>query len=345
MELNKTNKNNFWNSHTFDDFEQIAFLKDVHSYEISSVCFLKDGRIASSSGDQKALIYNKITFKIEIIIKETKRIKYMNITKDGILIICLDGTFLNLYEINGKKYKNIQTIRPYTLIDDIIGKFGSSYCILKFRELKNGDLVFLVWGYALCFYRKKKKSKKYSYLQKYTEKNINENITDLIELNNNQYIICFQYHKMVQFLDMNSKKITNIIHYDFSFSSFKDNMILMNENDLFLLGKDKIAILDIQKKEIIKEIKLDGEGFLSSMYKLSYNILLAGYWNNYIEQIEYDEIKKEFKVISRTKKKEFEHSVLYETSSIAIFKNNLIVAPYDNKLGNSSLVIYKYKNE
>ena len=39
MELNKTNKNNFWNSHTFDDFEQIAFLKDVHSYEISSVCF------------------------------------------------------------------------------------------------------------------------------------------------------------------------------------------------------------------------------------------------------------------------------------------------------------------
>ena len=344
MELNKTNKNNFWNSHTFDDFEQIAFLKDVHSYEISSVCFLKDGRIASSSGDKNALIYNKITFKIEIIIKETKGICYMNTTKDGILIICLDGTFLNLYEINGKKYKNIQTIKPYTLIYDIIGKFDNSYCILKFRELKNGDLVFFVWGYALCFYRKKKKSKKYSYLQKYTEKNKNENITDLIELNNNQYIICFKYEHMIQFLDMNSKKIIKIIKWDF-FSYFKNNMILMNENDLFLLGKNKIAILDIQKKEIIKEIKLNGEGHLSSMYKLSYNILLTGYWRNYIQQLEYDEIKKEFKVISRTKKKEFEHSDLYETSSIAIFKNNLIVAPYDNKLGNSSLVIYKYKNE
>ena len=149
---------------------------------------------------------------------------------------------------------------------------------------------------------------------------------------------------MIQFLDMDSKKIIKIIKWDF-FSNFKNNMILMNENDLFLLGKNKIAILDIQKKEIIKEIKLNGEGHLSSMYKLSYNILLAGYWRNYIQQLEYDEIKKEFKVISRTKKKEFEHSDLYETSSIAIFKNNLIVAPYDNKLGNSSLVIYKYKNE
>ena len=28
------------------------------------------------------------------------------------------------------------------------------------------------------------------------------------------------------------------------------------------------------------------------MYIVSHNILLAGYWNNYIEQLEYDEIKK-----------------------------------------------------
>ena len=34
----------------------------------------------------------------------------MNINKDGILITCLYGTYLNLYEIKGKKYKNIQTI-------------------------------------------------------------------------------------------------------------------------------------------------------------------------------------------------------------------------------------------
>ncbi len=54
---------------------------------------------------------------------------------------------------------------------------------------------------------------------------------------------------MIQFLDMNSKKIIKIIEFIF-FSNFKDGMILMNENDLFLLGKEKITILDIEKKEI-----------------------------------------------------------------------------------------------
>ena len=341
MELNKPNKINFWNNHTLNDFEPIAILKDVHSYQITSVCFLKDGRIASSSGDNFAYIYNKINFNIEISIKEVKGISYMNITKDGILITCLEGTFLNLYEINGKKYKNIQTIKPYSLIIDIIGKFDNSFSILKFVELKNGDLVFLVWGYAISFYRKKKRSKKYSYITKYTEKNRDENITDLIELDNNQYIICFQFEHMIQFLDMNSKKITKIIKYNIYFSDFKDNILLI---DLFLLGNKKISILDIQKKEIIKEIQLNEEGYLSSMYIVSHNILLAGYWNNYIEQLEYDEIKKEFKVISKTKMKKYKNYELYEISSIGIFKNKLIVAPYNNKLGNSSLIIYKYKN-
>ena len=130
----------------------------------------------------------------------------------------------------------------------------------------------------------------------------------------------------------------------FFFSSSKNNMLLMNKNDLFLLGNNGILILDIQKKEIIKEIKLTVDsGHLSSMYKLSENILLAGYWNNYIEQLEYDEIKKEFKVISKTNKKECKSFGLFDVSSIAILKKDLIVAPFDNDLDGSSLIIYKYK--
>ena len=53
---------------------------------------------------------------------------------------------MNLYEIKGKKYKNIQTIKPYTLFMDIIGIFDDSFSIQKFIELKNGDIAILVWG-------------------------------------------------------------------------------------------------------------------------------------------------------------------------------------------------------
>ena len=191
MEYNNSNISNFWNNHTLYDFQKLAILKNVHSYQIYSICFLKDGRIASSSGDKKVLIYNKITFKIEIRINEKKIIRYINVNKDGILISCLDGTFLNLYEIKGKKYKHIQTIRPYPLKIDIIGIFNGSFTILKYIELKNGDLAILAWAYALCFYKKNKNNKKYSSLNKFNE--TNDNITDLCELDDKQYCISYRY--------------------------------------------------------------------------------------------------------------------------------------------------------
>ena len=198
-------------------------------------------------------------------------------------------------------------------------------------------------GYGILFYRKKKNSEIYSYFDEYKEPLIKEkHIKDLVELDNNEIIIAFNLDTTIQFLNMKSKKKTKTIKCNFCLSYSKNKMLLMNKNDLFILGvKSEIFILDIQKKEIIKEIQL--EFVLSSMYKLSDNILLAGYWCNYIEQLEYDEIKKEIKVISKTSNKNFKNVDCYETSSIAILKNNLIVAPFDNSKKGGSLIIYKYK--
>ena len=65
MELNTSNINNFWNHHALNDFEPIAFLKNVHSSELTSVCFLKDGRLAISLSYEIG-IFNKITFQKEM---------------------------------------------------------------------------------------------------------------------------------------------------------------------------------------------------------------------------------------------------------------------------------------
>ena len=79
------------------------------------------------------------------------------------------------------------------------------------------------------------------------------------------------------------------------------------------------------------------------MYKISNNIILVGYWYNYIEELEYDAIKKDFKGIKMMEQKDYKE--IFATSSIAIFNNKLIVAPYNNKLGNSSLIVYQLKNK
>ena len=339
MELKGTNKDNFWKNHTLNDFQISAIHKNVHLSKITSVCFLKDGRIVSTSDDLFILIYNKNTFKIEIRINETKRICYMNVNKDGILICCLAGTFINLYEIKGKNYKIFQTIKPYSFLINIIGKFDDSFSIQKYIELKNGNIALLVWGYAICFYEKNKKSNKYSYLNKYSE-----NVIDLCEIDNNKYCIALKFNDLLQFLDMNLNKITGTIECSsFSFSESKNKLLLMNKKDLFLIGKYDIVLVDIKKKQKIKEIKFEISDKLSSIYKLTDNTIIIGCCNNYIDQLQYDEKKQKFKKVSCIGIKNPDSSALNIVNSISIFNNDLIVSPYYNKNTKFSLIIYKFK--
>ena len=124
---------------------------------------------------------------------------------------------------------------------------------------------------------------------------------------------------------MNSKKITKILQY-FSFSDSTNGLILMNNKDLLVTCKNLIYIVDIEKKEISIGFNMNRKGYLNSIYKLSNNILLVGYQNNYIEQIEYDEIKKELKIISKIYKNKDSNPIEF----ISLFNNDLIVAPYKN---------------
>ena len=134
MNLNDSNKNNFWNSHTLNDFQQLLIYNNVHSSKITAVCFLKDGSLASASDDKYVYIYNKNTFEKEITIKENKRIDYININKDGILIVCLSGTYLYLYEI---KNKNIKIFKQSDLIVYIMILLEYLRILIQFKNLLN----------------------------------------------------------------------------------------------------------------------------------------------------------------------------------------------------------------
>ena len=112
-----------------------------------------------------------------------------------------------------------------------------------------------------------------------------------------------------------------------------------------MAGKKDIIIVDIEKKEIIKNIQFNAYGNLSSIYLLSNNIIIIGFWNNNIQQYEYDEIKRELKLISYIEGNNSPESGLYYINSISLF-NNLIVSPYNNGLNNSSsLLIHKLKKK
>ena len=59
MKINNSNENNFWNSHTLNDYQQLLICNNVYSSRILSVCFLKDGSIASALNNDIIFIHNK----------------------------------------------------------------------------------------------------------------------------------------------------------------------------------------------------------------------------------------------------------------------------------------------
>ena len=195
--------------------------------------------------------------------------------------------------------------------------------------------------------KKRKIVKNIVYLNKFEILEIDQNATDLVELEDNQYGVYFYTEKKIKFLNMNLKKITNVLNANVYFSSSKNQMILMNKNDLLLAGNENILVIDVQNKIIAKNIQHIINGSIYTMYKLNDKRILLGGLGNYIEQIEYDEIKKNIKVISNNGKKDkifTENFASPGIFSISVFKNNLIVSPFNNKSDYNSLIIYQLKN-
>ena len=71
-----------------------------------------------------------------------------------------------------------------------------------------------------------------------------------MELDNQQYCIAYKYRHLIKFLDMNSQKITSIMDLkDLYFSDAHNNLLLLNEKDLLIVGSYNLLIIDIQKKK------------------------------------------------------------------------------------------------
>ena len=78
-----------------------------------------------------------------------------------------------------------------------------------------------------------------------------------MELDDRECVVSCRYNDKIEFLNMNLNEITESIDIDkYFFSDSKNEMILMNKNDLLLAGKKGINIIDVQEKTIVKRIEI-----------------------------------------------------------------------------------------
>ena len=140
-------KNNTPNYDLYNDFniklKNPIHKLNIHTSKIVCLSVLNDGRLVSGSNDYSIIIYNKITYRPDIIIKEhSGGVNCITQLNSGILVSCSDDKTIKLFKIKEKEYEILQTLDYH------------SDKVYKIVELKNKYLTSCSEDASIIFYFK-----------------------------------------------------------------------------------------------------------------------------------------------------------------------------------------------
>ena len=176
----------------------------------------------------------------------------------GIIASCSDDKTIKLFIIEKNKYNILQTLNYH-----ING-------VNKIIELKNKYLVSCSDDKSIIFYLKDNNEYKIDY-----QISTNGPCYCINEIKENE--ICYSEgsgDSAICFYDINERKvkssISNISKMDIS------PFIMISKELLFILGNNKISIININEYKLIREIKVPDSGWIRSACILNENIIITG---------------------------------------------------------------------
>ena len=114
-----------------------------HTGSVYCLALMNDGRLVSGSADNSIIIYNKVSYKPDLIIKEHKSyVSCIIQLSSGELASCSSDKTIKLFNIKDNNYEIIQTLNYHT------------NTIWKIIELKNKTLVSCSDDSSIIFYVK-----------------------------------------------------------------------------------------------------------------------------------------------------------------------------------------------
>ena len=247
--------------------KEVAFKMNDCNNTYSSMCILKDGRLAASSSF--IIIYNKKTFKSEITIKEhSSYVYYITQFKNDNFVSVGDDGYINIYNIFEDKYLVLQKIKAH------------SSSIYKLRELDNDRFMIGSCNGYIKFFFKENNEYKEDYSFQDGDSNYN-NIFNILRTKEGEIVYSQQVYESgtwnyyIKFYDIKSRKKIESAKVNYA-SSNVDNLYMISKTLLLVGVKNSILIFDVNQHRQIKEIKSENSGFISSFLKLDERTLLSG---------------------------------------------------------------------
>ena len=154
---------------------------------------MNDGRLVSCSNDKSIIIYDKETYKPDLIIKEHRdTVRYITQLSSGILASCSNDESIKLFNIKENKYEVLQTLNDH---NDLVNKI---------IELKNKTLVSCSFDNSIIFYIKDNIKYKKDY-----KISTNVECYNIIQTKDNE--ICYNEYDTICFYGLLERKVKSSI--------------------------------------------------------------------------------------------------------------------------------------
>ena len=315
-EKERTSKEN--NNQISNNLRKINSKKNIlkilkyHIGPVYHLCKLKDGRLASCSGDKTIKIYNKITFDLELSIFEHSGLIYsFTQLENGKIISCsLDKTMKLINLINNDKYEIEQTL---------IGHYDS---VCKVIEIKQNELISISYDGIMKIWILNNKNKFECISNIIFQKKGWTPYCNILKLNNNEFATSSYIDEYIKF--WNSNNYSNIITlYNIINTWTQENMCLLNDNLLCVGGSDSkgFYLIQISNHQIIKNIL--GPNEILSIYKCCNDIILCSIND---ENKNHSLIKYKFENLNLVKVFEKEKAHNFYIWTCFEFNNEIIVS-------------------
>ena len=238
-----------------------------HTRYVDCLTVLKDGRLVSGSWDKSIIIYNKISYKPDLIINEHKDyVLSIIVLSSGLLASSSCDKTIKLFNIKGNNYQVMQTLNEH--------KGG----ILKIIELTNKMMVSCSHDSSIIFFKKENLEYKKDF-----QLSTSGNCTTVIQTKENEICYSERNNDRICFYNILEKKNMSSINNVSKYSEYKENFIMIKDYLLAIPGKNKISLININEYKIIKIIEVPDSGWISGVCLFN-NILFTGDDSNTIRQ-------------------------------------------------------------
>ena len=264
------------NDNIYDDYK-IEMKNPVHKLinhtsNVICLCVLNDGRLVSGSYDKSIIIYNKITYQPDLIIKEHSNDVYCIIQlSSGELVSCSNDKTIKIFSITEVQYKLLQTLNYHT----------SS--VFKIVELKNKILTSCSYDSSIIFYIKDNNEFKKDF-----QIPTNGACSSIIQTKDNEICYSESTNNKICFFDIFERKIKATISNISKYNGCREWFIMIKKDLLLIPGSSQLSIVNTNEYKLIRTIDVPNASTITGVCLLNKNMLLTGDYAEIIRQWKID---------------------------------------------------------